>query len=148
AVLLLLVIAVTPESLANAIGQVFQLLGRLVGALAGEAEAGANALFWVVRAVFNPRAKSQQPTTPAAASRPERASGPVAARQLTQIQAQATPAQAAQEEEVPLSWVAETIFTRLLYLATVVVIIASDFVFAILRLQAVLFPSLPVSISD
>src|SRR5579863_9675705 len=31
-----LVIAVSPKSLADAIGQIFQLLGRFVGALAGE----------------------------------------------------------------------------------------------------------------
>lgn len=45
-------------------------------------------------------------------------------------------------------WVAETIFVRLLYLATVVIVIGSDFVFAILRLQAVLFPSLPTPVHD
>src|SRR5262249_599254 len=63
AVLTLLVIAIAPESLVNAIGQMFQLLGRLIGSLAGEAEAGANALFGVVRGVFNPRVKSTQLTT-------------------------------------------------------------------------------------
>src|SRR5262249_16426728 len=78
-VLLLIVIAVSPESLVNAIGQIFQLLGRLIGALAGEAEAGANALFGVVRGVFNPRVKSQQLATQATASQPSSASSPSAA---------------------------------------------------------------------
>ncbi|HEV2235398.1 MAG TPA: hypothetical protein VGR57_01945, partial [Ktedonobacterales bacterium] len=50
--------------------------------------------------------------------------------------------------ENELTWVAETIFTRLLYLVTVIVVIGSDFVFAILRLQAELFPTLPVPKQD
>ena len=138
-VVLLLLIAVTPESLVNVVDQLFQLCGRLVGALAGEAAAGADALFAIVGGVFNMSQKSAKP-----AAQPAPQASAAAANGADQAQAAAQPV----EDDTPFMWVAETIFVRLLYLATVIIVVGSDFVFAILRLQAVLFPSLPAPVSD
>jgi hypothetical protein len=170
ALLVLVIIAVSPESLVGVIGQIFQLLGRGVGVLAGEAELGASTLFGVLGGVFNARREAPTPPTPSqdavtpraaptqgtqgATAQADGQQAPAGQAQATQpapVQPPRTQAEArarAEAEEVPFSWVAETIFTRLLYLATVIVIIASDFVFAILRLQAVLFTSLQAPIKD
>lgn len=141
AIILLLLIAVTPESLANVVDQIFQLGGRLVGALAGEAEAGAGALFAIVAGVFN--LSTSKSIAKSTRSQPATADGAAADSAGTT----AAPASSG-EDETPFLWVAETIFVRLLYLATVIVVVGSDFVFAILRLQAVLFPSLPTPVSN
>ncbi|HEX9057764.1 MAG TPA: hypothetical protein VF818_09550 [Ktedonobacterales bacterium] len=138
-IVLLLIIAIAPEYLANIVSQIFQLFGRLVATLAGEAEAGANALFDIVRGVFNRKVANTQ--------NEQRAQSQAAALSSTPASA----SKAADQEsadEIPYMWVAETIFVRLLYLATVIVVVGSDFVFAILRLQAVLFPSLPAPLRD
>jgi hypothetical protein len=209
---LLILIAVAPESVANVLGQLIQLVGRLVGALAEEAEAGAITLFNVVRSVFAPSRRvtrpaggaqpaqsqaaqpqqpagagsggqpeagaagtagtsqgaNQTPQAPGGANQPQgsaaaspaastsdasnASNAPTGARGASagtsqgaqQARGQTAQPQESTVEETPLMWVAETIFIRLLYLATVIVIAAADFVFAILRLQAVLFPTLPV----
>jgi hypothetical protein len=154
-VVALILIAVSPQSIADAIGQVFQLLSRFFGALAGEAELGAIALFGIVGGVFNARRPRPGPApTPAATTAPATTAPAATTAAGANPPAQGAAATAAppqppvEEEDLPFSWIAETIFTRLLYLATVVVIVAADYVFAILRLQAVLFPSLQPPISD
>lgn len=151
--LLLLVIAVAPENLSNVVGELFQLVGRLVTGLAAEAEAGAEALFAIVRGVFTFHQERTTKPTPTPSARqssspqPPLSSSDVATTPVPP--AQGTPTAGGQEEEeTPFAWVAETIFIRLLYLATVIVIVVSDFIFAILRLQAVLFPSLPAPTQD
>jgi hypothetical protein len=189
----LLLIAVAPEGVANILGQLIQLVGRLVGALAEEAETGAITLFNVVRGALAParktvkaagderpaRGQSTPPqqsssASPSAQAAPQGAqqagagqgggaatasppapadgagsSGSPASQGTQQPRGQdAQPQETIVEEDTPLMWVAETIFVRLLYLATVIIIAAADFVFAILRLQAVLFPSLPLPTTD
>jgi hypothetical protein len=151
--LLLLVIAVAPENLSNVVGELFQLVGRLVTGLASEAEAGAEALFGIVRGVFTfHKTGTTKPTPTPGARQTDSAQPSSSSSAATTTQAppaQGTPSAGGQEEEeTPFAWVAETIFIRLLYLATVVVIVVSDFIFAILRLQAVLFPSLPAPTQD
>lgn len=165
-VLLILLIAVVPENVANVVGQIFQLVGRLVNALAGEAEAGATALFSIVHGVFvvsgQPKKSSEEqkapaPVTEAPAAKTAAGDPPAAKEGATQERAQPTASATATtsaastqrvEEDAPFMWVAETIFVRLIYLATVIIVVGSDFVFAILRLQAVLFPSLPTPVHD
>jgi hypothetical protein len=153
AVLFVLLAIFATEYLANVIGQLFEIVGRLVNDGAREIEAAANTLTHMLGGVLglHPRtasaaATSAPPTTAAAEPATDTSPPPDGAT----APHQAAPHQAAHEApaENELTWVAETIFTRLLYLATVVVVVASDFVFAILRLQAVLFPSLEVPKSD
>jgi hypothetical protein len=150
---LLLIIAVAPESLSNVVGELFQLVGRLITGLAGEAEAAAGALFAIVRGVFtfDTAGTTKSAQTPSAhqssgAQPPGSSSSPAT---TPTPPAEGTSIGGQQEDEsTPFAWVAETIFVRLLYLATVIVIVVSDFIFAILRLQAVLFPSLPAPTQD
>ena len=148
AVILLIIIAVAPANLANLLGELFQLVGRLIASLAGEAEAGADALFAIVQDVFTfhrPPAKPAPATAPATGTQGRAASGqPGSASSASQ----SSTTESSDEQETPFAWVAETIFVRLLYLATVIVIVGSDFVFAILRLQAVLFPTLPTIVKS
>src|SRR5262249_7745499 len=145
----LIIIAIVPETLVNIVDQLFQLFGRLVGTLAGEVAAGARALFNIVRGVFNLESDKGQP---AATSKPAPAppAGDAAPANGNPAGDQASVSTQAQppSRETRFLWVAETIFVRLLYLATVIVVVGSDFVFAILRLQAVLFPTLPAPIHD
>lgn len=165
AIVLLLLIIVVPENVSNLVGQAIQVVGRLVGALAAEAEIGARQLFYILRGVLlggsvaRAQRQSAPPATPPSAAATGSASGtksgaPAGGGQTPAAQpAAATTASAAASDDAadredPLIWVPETIFTRLLYLATVIVIAAADFVFAILRLQAVLFPSLPSPIGN
>jgi hypothetical protein len=138
------------ENLANLVSQLFEIVGRLVNDVAREIEAAANTLTRMLGGVLHLHWRRTAPAAaPAAAPARAAASGsegggggdaPPSQSGVTQ--------KPPQEEETPLTWVAETIFTRLLYLATVIVIVLSDFVFAILRLQAVLFPSLPAPKQD
>jgi hypothetical protein len=57
------------------------------------------------------------------------------------------PPDAAQPEEAEIhaTWVGEVIISHVLYLVAGVIIVVSDFVFTVLRLQAVLFPDLPIN---
>lgn len=141
-VVLLLIIAVAPERVSNVVGELFQLVGRLITGLASEADAAAEALFGIVRGVFTFRPGGASEQTPAPSAQQSSGTQPSSSS--------ASPATGGQHEDAatPFEWVAETIFVRLLYLATVIVIVASDFIFAILRLQAVLFPSLPAPTQD
>ena len=50
-----------------------------------------------------------------------------------------------EEPEIHATWVGEVIISHVLYLVAGVIIVASDFVFTVLRLQAVLFPDLPIN---
>jgi hypothetical protein len=50
-----------------------------------------------------------------------------------------------EEPEIHATWVGEVIIAHVLYLVAGVIIVVSDFVFTVLRLQAVLFPDLPIS---
>src|SRR5260370_26026620 len=118
--LLLLIIAVGPDSLANVVGQIFQLFGRLVGALAGEAEAAASALFGIVRGMFTSNGEPDK--SPTEQTAPSRATEPPtsASEGAPQEQSPATATQIA-EEDTRFTWVAETFFVRLRYLATVMI---------------------------
>jgi hypothetical protein len=146
AIVILIIIAVAPSNVAYVVGELFQLVGRLITSLASEAQEGATALFRIVEGVFtfhkDPPAKAAQ----APATRTSSGTQASATGSSTTVAATAQPDAAPEpgEEDTPFMWVAETIFIRLLYLATVIVIVAADFIFAILRLQAVLFPTLPV----
>lgn len=155
-IVLLILIIVVPENVASLIGQAIQIVGRLVGALAAEADTGAKELFNILRGVLlgAGHSSTQSQAAPPAPSSPSAAAGGQAPGAGTPAgdKAPAGTKQSAAAENVdhddPLIWIPETIFTRLLYLATVIVIAAADFVFAILRLQAVLFPSLPSPIGN
>src|SRR5262249_9607689 len=59
----------------------------------------------------------------------------------------AAPAERAkpEEPEIHATWVGEVIISHVLYLVAGVIIVVSDFVFTVLRLQAVLFPDLPIN---
>jgi len=57
---------------------------------------------------------------------------------------QAEPAKP-EEPEIHATWVGEVIISHVLYLVAGVIIVVSDFVFTVLRLQAVLFPDLPIN---
>jgi len=48
-------------------------------------------------------------------------------------------------EEIQATWIGEVLISHVLYLVAGVIIVISDFVFTVLRLQAVLFPDLPIS---
>ena len=48
-----------------------------------------------------------------------------------------------EEPEIHATWVGEVIIAHVLYLVAGVIIVVSDFVFTVLRLQAVLFPISP-----
>jgi len=48
-------------------------------------------------------------------------------------------------EEIHATWIGEVLISHVLYLVAGVIIVISDFVFTVLRLQAVLFPDLPIS---
>jgi hypothetical protein len=176
ALFLLILIAVAPQSVATVLGQLIQLVGRLAGALAEEAEAGATTLFNIVKGVFaagGRPAKTPEKPPPQAQGQPGQATqrlqppaaGASAGTDTTAAQApggaqpaQGQPGQAAQPQgsaaqgstadDISLLWIPETIFVRLLYLVTVAIIAGADFVFAILRLQAVLFPSLPIPVNN
>ena len=50
-----------------------------------------------------------------------------------------------EEPEIHATWVGEVIISHVLYLVAGVIIVVSDFVFTVLRLQAVLFPDLPIN---
>ena len=51
-IVLLILIIVVPENVASLIGQAIQIVGRLVGALAAEADTGAKELFNILRGVL------------------------------------------------------------------------------------------------
>jgi len=63
------------------------------------------------------------------------------------VSASSAPVEPAQPEEpeIPATWVGEVIISHVLYLVAGVIIVVSDFVFTVLRLQAVLFPDLPIN---
>lgn len=149
---LLLIIAVAPANLAYVVGELFQLVGRLITGLAAEAETGATTLFGIVQDAFTFHSATPKETAKTSPARQTPGSPAVATGSgASSTEAPATQPAAptdAKPEEPKITWVAETIFVRLLYLATVVVIVAADFIFAILRLQAVLFPSLPAPTQD
>jgi hypothetical protein len=148
-VLLFVLLAVFgTENLANLLSQLFEIVGRLVNDVAREIESAATTLTRMLGGVLQLHRRRAAP----AAAPPGRSAATT--QPLGGAPGSDSPSQSGvtqqppQEEETPLTWVAETIFTRLLYLATVIVIVVSDFVFAILRLQAVLFPSLPAPKQD
>src|SRR5579859_2773125 len=124
-VVALLIIAIVPESLVNVVDQLFQLFGRLVGTLAGEAEAGASALFGIVRGVFNldsggtqpaETSKSQSAAKAEDAKDGEATDGKSSNGKPSNGQSSAPAPSKASSNETPFTWVAETIFVRLLYL--------------------------------
>jgi hypothetical protein len=141
-VLLFLLLSIfATENLANVVGQLFEIVGRLVYDVARETEAAARTLTGLLSSVVHPH---NHPSP-----KQERKKD---AAQQTGAQTDAAPPAAstatAQSKDPPSIWIAEIIFTRLLYLVTVVVVVGSDFVLAILRLQAVLFPTLPTPVHD
>jgi hypothetical protein len=71
-------------------------------------------------------------------------SGAPSGRTTGALSAPAEPAKP-EEPEIHATWVGEVIIAHVLYLVAGVIIVVSDFVFTVLRLQAVLFPDLPIS---
>jgi len=74
-------------------------------------------------------------------------SGVPSGRASGALSAPTVPAEPAkpEEPEIHATWVGEVIISHVLYLVAGVIIVVSDFVFTVLRLQAVLFPDLPIS---
>jgi hypothetical protein len=90
-----------------------------------------------------------QPAAPNAVSPHGVYSGVPSGRGTSAVSGSSAPAAAdrteAPTEELHATWVGEVIIAHVLYLVAGVIIVVSDFVFTVLRLQAVLFPDLPIS---
>jgi hypothetical protein len=139
--LFLLLCIFATDYLANVVSQLFEIVGRLVNDFARETEAASHTLKGLLAGVLDPHT---HPTR-------ERARAPTSSESESASSTEAPAGKqsaSAQDEDRPEIWIAEIIFTRLLYLVTVVVVVGSDFVLAILRLQAVLFPTLPTPVRD
>jgi hypothetical protein len=88
-----------------------------------------------------------QPVAPNGVSANGSYTGVPSGRATSAVSAPVAPAEPAkpEEPEIHATWVGEVIISHVLYLVAGVIIVVSDFVFTVLRLQAVLFPDLPIN---
>jgi hypothetical protein len=85
-----------------------------------------------------------QPAAPNGVSSNGSYNGAASAKATAAMSAPAEPAKP-EEPEIHATWIGEVIISHVLYLVAGVIIVVADFAFTVLRLQAVLFPDLPIS---